>query len=636
VKQTLARCFCNAANLGWLVVALSVPAGFAEDGHQQASETLAELEQRIREVLERTKTPGAGVALVSREDVYWVAGIGIADRAAATPVTAETVFRLASVSKSFVALSVLKLQEEGKLSVSDLLRERAPEVEFTNPWEASDPVQLAHLLEHTSGLGDFTLAEHAVSNPSITLREVLTMPPRARVVRTKPGSYAAYSNVGPAMAAYVVEKATGRTYEDYVEDAFFVPLGMKSASFFLSEQVERELAKSYGSDCATEMPYCHMLARPSGAISATPRDAGRLVQLLLNRGEHAGMRLLTSQSIERMETPLTSLAARNGLRVGDGLGSHTTIDQGFLFHGHNGATDGFLSSYGYAPEHGVGYFYSINASSPAAFAQIGTLIRSHLMRGRTPVQPPAASIDPRRLGALSGYYEPVSLPNFRLIRCVAHLIGTVRISTRHDHLRIQELSGMAEDLIPLSDHAFRGTEDPVATAVFFEDHGRRVLEGAGGAVRRRYRLVPTWRVWTEGVAAMTCLLLLSSSVLFAFVWVPRRLLGRQRVTGSLSVRLLPLAAVLCLVGACGLVGFPSEATRFIDRFGKPTTWSIGLYVLTWLFPLIALAGFVQSFRGPWLGERRWIWIHALLVSAANLLVAAYLAYWGVIGWRTWA
>jgi hypothetical protein len=108
-----------------------------------------------------------------------------------------------------------------------------------------------------------------------------------------------------------------------------------------------------------------------------------------------------------------------------------------------------------------------------------------------------------------------------------------------------------------------------------------------------------------------------SSVLFAFMWLPRSLLGRQRGTEVLSVRLLPLAAVLCLVGACGLVGFPSEATRFIDRFGKPTTWSIGLYVLTWLFPLVALAGFVQSFRGPWLGERRLIWIHGLLVSAAN-------------------
>src|SRR5262249_28395236 len=163
---------------------------------------------------------------------------------------------------------------------------------------------------------------------------------------------------------------TGQSYEDYVAEAFFDPLGMASASFFLSERVERDLAKGYATGSLIEIPYGHMIARPSGAISATPQDTGRLVQLLLNRRTCSGARLSTPESIERMETPLTSLAARSGLRVGDGLGNHATIDQGFLFHGHDGSTDGFLSSYGYAPEHGVGYFFSINAPSPAAFAQI--------------------------------------------------------------------------------------------------------------------------------------------------------------------------------------------------------------------------------------------------------------------------
>jgi CubicO group peptidase (beta-lactamase class C family) len=440
--------------LSLLVVGLPMLSCSATGDPPPGPQTLTELERRIREVLEKTKTPGAGVALVSRDDVYWVAGIGVADRALGKPVTSETLFRLASISKSFVALSVLKLQEEGKLNLSDPLRERAPEIAFTNRWEASDPVLLAHLLEHTSGLGDFTLAEHAVNDSAITLSDALAMQPQMRVVHTKPGSYAAYSNVGPAMAAYVIEKVSGRAYEDYVRDEIFTPLGMESASFFLNERVQRDLAKGYCEGGTSELPFGHMIARPSGAISATPRDAGRLVQLLLNRGEHAGGRLLTPDSILRMETPLTSLAARSGLGVGDALGNHSTIDNGFLFHGHNGATDGFLSSYGYAPEHGVGYFFSINASSPQAFSQIGSLLRAYVVRDRKPSQPPAAKVAAQELRALGGYYEPAVLPNFRLIRCVARLVGTVRISARDDHLRIAELSGRMEELIPASDRAF--------------------------------------------------------------------------------------------------------------------------------------------------------------------------------------
>jgi CubicO group peptidase (beta-lactamase class C family) len=627
----------GTAWVGLIVLGLSAAGCSDSEEEKPVPRTPEELEQRVRDVLVRTKTPGAGVALVSRDEVFWVAGLGEADRAAGKPVTPETLFRTGSITKSFVALAVLKLQEEGKLGLEDRLRDRAPEIVFTNPWEDSDPVRLVHLLEHTSGLSDLTLSEHAHEDPAITLRDALAFRPQARVVRNKPGRYVAYSNVGPAMAAYAVEKATGQRFEDYVQEEFFTPLGMDSASFFRTARVQRDLAKSYRKDGTTEIPFIHMLTRPSGSVSATPRDVGRLVQLLLNRGKGPGGRLLRPESVARMETPTTTYAARHGLRVGDGLGNYTTIGQGFLFHGHDGAVDGFLSSYGYAPEHGRGYFYSINACNTEAFGDIGHLIRAYLARDWKKSEPPSAAVAPERLQALAGYYEPVSLPNLALIRCVARLLGVVRVSAREGRLRVAELSGRAGDLIPVDAHTFRGEDEPVATAVFFEDdEGGRVLEGVGGLVRRRFRPVPTWRVWAEGSAAVVCLVLMCSAVLFALVWVPRRLLGKLRGAGPLSVRFLPLVAVLCLIGVFLLPGLPGEAARFIEHFGKPTPRSIGLCVLTWLFALSAVAGLIQSLRGPRLGVRRAVWVHALLVSAANVLVAAYLAYWGVIGLRTWA
>ena len=86
----------------------------------------AVLQQQIEAILQRTHTPGAGVAIVRRDGPEWIAGIGLADVAAQRPVTPDNLFRIGSLSKSFVALSILKLQEEGKLNPQDTLKSRAP------------------------------------------------------------------------------------------------------------------------------------------------------------------------------------------------------------------------------------------------------------------------------------------------------------------------------------------------------------------------------------------------------------------------------------------------------------------------------------------------------------------------------
>ena len=102
--------------------------------------------------LKETKTPGAGIALVSRDKVEWVAGIGKADVAANKPATAETLFRIGSTSKAFAALAALQLQEQGKLKLTDTVHQWGPEVVFSQSLgELTDPVRLVHLMEHTSG-----------------------------------------------------------------------------------------------------------------------------------------------------------------------------------------------------------------------------------------------------------------------------------------------------------------------------------------------------------------------------------------------------------------------------------------------------------------------------------------------------
>jgi CubicO group peptidase (beta-lactamase class C family) len=627
----------------WVLVLLLGLAGMgcsnrAKEEEKPTPKTIAELEERIREILRETKTPGVGIALVTKDDIPWVAGIGKADVEAGKDVTTDTFFRVGSISKSFVSLAVLKLQEEGKLHLEDRIHDRAPEVEFTNRWEDTEPVRLVHVLEHTTGFDDIHLREYSASDPSISLQDALAFDPRSRTARWRPGTHFSYSNSGPVVAAYVVEKISGKRFEDYIQEQFFDTLEMKNASYFLTETVRRNLAKSYDRNGRKEMSYWHIIDRPSGAINATPAEMAHLVQLLLNRGTYKGVALLRTESIERMETPATTLAARQGIRAGYGLGNFTASFKGFLFYGHSGGIEGFLSNYGYLPDHGVGYFFSINAGNSEAMDQLNKLLRSYLTRDLKKPASPASKISAGSFDAFSGYYEPIT-PRMELTRFLERLLGILHIDAGGEKLEARELFGKTEEWFSVGrlDH-FRRNDDPIATMAFLPgDSEGTILQSYAGSPRGNYRAISAWLVWTEWLLAGLSLALMLSSVLFALVWVPRQLLGRMKGVPSLSIRVLPLLSVLCLAGAVALVVLGSlDAEAMFARFGKMSVWSAAVWGLTWLFALGVVWGMIQIFRARRTPIRRWVYIHALLVSLANVLVLVYLAYWGIIGLRTWA
>jgi CubicO group peptidase (beta-lactamase class C family) len=599
-----------------------------------APATVQKLEQAITSVLHETKTPGAGVVLFSKDKVLWTAGIGLADRATGKQVTPDTIFRAGSISKSFVALAVLKLQEEGKLHLDDRLRDLVGDIEFKNSWEETDPVRLAHVLEHTAGFDDITARAYAASIPDISLRDALNFDPRPRTSRWRPGRFMSYSNAGPPVAAYAIERVTGRTFDRYMDEEIFKPLEMKSASFLLTDDVAKNLTKCYRSDGVSEVPYWHIVDRPSGALNTTPNELAHFVQLLLGRGTYQGDRILEPESIDRMERPTTSAASRKGLRRGYGLGNFMMSHKGFRFQGHGGGGPGFLANYAYAPDYDVGYVFMINSDSYEAVDRIDKLVRGYLTRELGKPAPPTAVVPGERLQDFAGYYEPYT-PRIETLRFMDRLLGLQHIAVDGGVLRARSLTGPPKTLIPVDDEGlFRGDEDPVATMAFLEENGECFLDG-GLLLMGNYRRVPAWWVWGQGTVVVLCLVMMVSAIVFPVVWVPRKLLGRMKGVQHMNVRLLPLAAVLCLVTAFGLF-LASMARDPIERLGNPTVWSIGFCVLTWLFAVTTIAGFVQAIRARQWDVRPWVRRHALLVSIANLIVLVYLAYLGIIGLRTWA
>ena len=618
-----------------LVGSLLVSACFAQakkDDTPKPAQSIAELRQQLEKILADTHTPGVSVAIVHRDGPEWVAGLGKSNVAANQPATEETLFRIGSTSKAFASLSILKLVNEGKLSLLDPVHKLVPEIWFENRWEATDPVRVVDLLEHTTGWDDMHLREYAKDAKGMTLREGLDYDHNSRTSRWRPGTRMAYCNSGPAVAAYIVEKITGQRFEDYVTQNFFLPIGMKTATYF--EEPSPQLTTLYHPDGKTPYPYWNILLRPAGAINASAKDMAAYVQFYLNRGTVGSVQVMPSASIDRMETPTRTWQAQEGLKAGYGLSNYTSFYDGFEYHGHNGGVDGGITDMSYMPEYGVGYFYSVNSANGLAFGKIGDAIRAYITRSlqRQPV--PAAGQLPANAQEYAGWYEPAS-PRSELNYFLERLLGISRVRFGGGNLLLANIGQIDQPFVPISGSQFRylpkkDHPEPVATAILLapNDEGRFVF--IGGTLKR----IPTWFVISEAVLVLWFLLAFVSILLYAPFWIIGGFFKKRRRPAERMMRLWPLIAVLSLLAFVGLVILSSNDG--IARLGHMTIWSFGIFLATLIFAGASLVSAVALWLARNKEIRRSVRWFSIAVTTALLIAAVYLTYWGVIGIRTWA
>ena len=584
------------------------------------------LKVEIQGILDRYRIPGASIALVDRNRTIWAGGVGKADVAVGVDVTADHLFRIGSISKSFTALAALRTVESGLLDLEAPVRELAPEIAFINAWEATHPVTVAMLMEHTTGFDDLHFPARAVVDPEISLAEGLAVDPHSRVSRWRPGTHMAYNNSGPSFAAYIVEKVTGTPFEEYAREQVFLPLGMETVTFRMPQGTAL-LAKGYESDGVSEAPYEHIIMRPSGSLNASARDMVRYLRLMINRGTLDGVRLLAPETVTRMETPTTTLAAREGVTHGDGLGNTTVFVNGHLFRGHGGTITGFRSRSAYSSDLGVGYFVSVNTGS-GAVTLIERLLGERLTEGFEKPRGPVAVLSDDELRAMTGSYQ-LATPRRQITYGLDRLLLVRRIILEDGKLFLLPTLGGGPELVPVTATSFRFEDEPVAT-VFggVDEEGNRILQtGRDG----NYVRIGTARLRIEQAVAVTTVLLLLSAPLFALVWVPARVFGRMK-TIRLRTVFYPLLATLSIVVWFFL---PSQFASSLD-LGTVSGWSLTWFVGSIAFVLLTVLSLHASFRRTPDETGRLVKLHNRLVSLACTVTLLYAWNAGWIGLRMWA
>jgi CubicO group peptidase (beta-lactamase class C family) len=352
--------------------------------------------------LERENIAGAVVLVVKNGAVFFAKGYGYSDVDKKIPVTADaTLFRPGSISKLFTWTAVMQLVEQGKL---DLDRDINGYLDFQIPAKFGKPITLRNLMTHTPGfeeqIKDLINEEGAPISP---LKQHLSQHIPERIF--PPGTTPAYSNYGASLAGYIVERVSGRPFNDYVAENIFKPLGMTRSTFVqpLPPDLKPLMSSGYNLGSGKAKPFEIIEEAPAGALAATAADLARFMIAHLQDGKFENAQILRPETAQQMHSRQFGLVPElNGMC----LGFYEESRNGHRIIGHGGDTIYFHSDLHLMPDAGLGFFVSYNSAGKGELSP-RTALWEHFLDRYFPYTPPKAekpSTADADARSVAGYY----------------------------------------------------------------------------------------------------------------------------------------------------------------------------------------------------------------------------------------
>jgi CubicO group peptidase (beta-lactamase class C family) len=354
-----------------------------------------ELKARVDQILNRHPAVGLALGVIRDGSLAFFYGHGLADIASNTPITEDTVFRIGSITKTFTAIAVMQLWEQGLVDLEAPANEYLRAYKLVPAAASFRPATVRHLLTHTAGVPEVVYVADLLhpgwgpfgARPAKRSVRVDETPPslaayyrgRLRTV-VEPGSDFAYSNHGFATLGQIVEDVSGEPLDRYFREHIFEPLGMADTDLVRSERVKGRLATGYDlrPGGAKAVPDREWIGKGGGGIYASSRDVARYVAALLGGGANAHGSVLRPATLATMFAPNYRPDPRLAAM---GLGFFRSDAGGHRVISHDGILPGFNSEFVAAPDDGFGLFAFTNGSSGAMAwlpIELGRLLR-HLL-----------------------------------------------------------------------------------------------------------------------------------------------------------------------------------------------------------------------------------------------------------------
>lgn len=552
---------------------------------------------------------------------------GLRDVAAKASMQADTRVQVGSVAKVMLALGVLRLISEDRLTLDTPVQQVLPELALRNPWLASDPVRIRHLLAHTAGLDNVRLwqAFSGKPQPDTPLAEAFDGGGLLRV-RTRPGTRYAYSNMGYGVLGMVIERVTGQPYERYLDAQLLQPLGMADSTFGFVTQMSTQtgaqrdprLAMGHVEHGVAQAAVPQYL-RPAGQFATTAADMARLAQFLLGDGKLKGAQFIDLALMGALSEPSGTDAAQAGLETGHGLALAVRDRHNVVGACHPGTTAGFRAMLCIYPEQGSAFFVAFNTDAEGAdYERFNRLLLRDLdvpLRAPAPRGTPAPTVE-----NWQGVYVP-SPSAMASMAWVDAVFGFTRLKWDGESLFLIPFQGEPKELEPVGGFLFRASDRSTPSHVLMQEEGRHVLSDGLRSYERAsmLRMLVLWGSLALGVAGLLYVLLVG------VYRAARRSLGRADHL---------FAPVLSLLGL--LLPLPFLYFQSFLRLGDVTIASVLLALATGALPLAMAFGLARCWRSRGTAAEygtlaKWDWV-ALLAALQLLLV---LAWWGLLPLRLW-
>ncbi|HEY45473.1 MAG TPA: serine hydrolase [Anaerolineae bacterium] len=335
------------------------------------SDISAKLDREIERLFQQSDIPGLAIGVVKDQELIYAKGYGVMNLKTGGEVTPRTLFHMASITKPFVATSIVQLLEQNKLSLDDRIVDYLPYFELKDERYAT--LTIRQFLTHSSGMPD--VEDYRWDDPeydegalerfvrSLTDQELLF----------EPGEKFTYSNMAFEVLGDLIAKVSGQSFADYVKDHILQPLGMNDSSILIREVDPALLASGHvegwlgiGKPRVTEHYAYNRRHGPSSCLYSNVIDMSRWAIANMNRGELEGRRILDASSYDLLWTP-----ALEGVRVTDdnrqvhvGLSWFLSEIAGYQIVTHGGTDTGYRTNFVMYPEAGFAVIVLSNYSGP--------------------------------------------------------------------------------------------------------------------------------------------------------------------------------------------------------------------------------------------------------------------------------
>ena len=327
---------------------------------------LARIEREVEEKRKELGVPGVALAIVKDDEVILQKGFGLRDVERNLPVTADTLFAIGSSTKSFTAMAAVISQDHGKLSLDDSPKKYLPSFKLQDP-EADTMITVRDLLLHRSGLNisDFVWFPGVLNRGDLIKLAGLAKP--TAKLREK----FQYQNIGYTAAGEVVARANGTTWERFIEERIFRPLGMTSSHASIRQMARaRDHATGYSvEDKVATMVDLRDLSSleglaPAGAINSNVKDMSQWVRLMLASGTFEGKRIVSERGFNDIVRKQMPVGGDLPFDASYGLGWLISDRNGHPLISHAGGVPGFNAMVEVVPDQRLGFVVLVNAASP--------------------------------------------------------------------------------------------------------------------------------------------------------------------------------------------------------------------------------------------------------------------------------